>query len=240
MEIATDALRLDDQKGKGQAEINLLGIATRADGSVGARFSDTLKLDRESQPELDKLKQPPLHYEKEFKIVPGQYDFVLTFGQSAASFGRIQMPLYVEPWPREELSLSSIVLSRETHAAADLGLVSSLLDRTPLVAQGMQFVPFGSNQFTRSDEGFFYIQLYDPDPGRVTLRVRVLDRNSGEPRWDSGVTKLPIASGETQLSIPAAASLRLGSLGTGSYRLEVAATSSTGAEIHRTADFEIK
>jgi hypothetical protein len=38
-------------KGKQHSELNILGIAYRKDGSVGARFSDTVKVDFETKRE---------------------------------------------------------------------------------------------------------------------------------------------------------------------------------------------
>ncbi len=247
MEMSLGAMKFENQKGKLHAEVNLLGIASTPDGGVGARFSDTIKFDFDTQAEVDKWKELPVHYEKEFKIAPGAYSIAVTFGAGgvdfgkASGFGKIQAPLTVEPWNGAELALSSVALSREIHPAADLGLISSLVeDRTPLIADGTQFVPFGSNQFAKSDTGSFYLEVYAPDPASVTVRVRVLDRKSGEPKWDSGVTKLPLASSAGKLSIPAGASLRLNTLAAGPYRLEITASDSAGKPVTRTVDFEVK
>jgi VWFA-related protein len=247
MEIAPNGLKFENQRGKLHAEVNLLGTATAPDGSVGARFSDTLKLDFDNQAEVDKFKQTPVHYEKQFRIAPGKYNFAVTFESDGTSFGKIpdfgkiEVPLAVDPWNTGELTLSSVALSRETHSAADLGLVSSLVeDRTPLIAEGAQFVPSGSSQFARSELGFFYLEFYDPDPASVRVRVRVLDRRTEEPKWDSGVTTLPLSSNAGKPSIPAGASLRLSSLATGPYELEVTAFDSTRKQVKRTADFEVK
>ena len=219
MEIAPDVAG-------SHTEINLLGIATATDGSAGARFSDTLK-------------DAPLHYEKDFKIAPGKYSFALAFGSGGASFGKLEASLDVEPWNPSELAISSVALSRETHPAGDLGLIASLVqDRTPLTAEGSQYVPFGSSQFAKSDMGFFYLEIHDPDPASVRVRVRVTDRKSGEQKWDSGQTVLPVPSG-AKAWIPAGASLRLNTLGPGSYQLEIAASDSAGKQVKRTADFEV-
>ena len=240
MEIAPDTLKFETRQGKLHAEINLLGIASTSDGSVGARFSDTLKLDFDNQAEFEKVKGTPVHYEKEFKITPGKYSFALAFGTSSA-IGKIETPLDIEPWDTGELGLSSVALSRETHPAADLGLVSSLVqDRTPLIAEGTQFVPSGSSQFAKSDSGFFYLEFYGPNPASLTVQVRVLDRKTGDPKWDSGVTKLPVPSNGGKTSIPAAAPLPLRSLAAGAYRLEITASDSAGKQVKRTEDFEVK
>jgi VWFA-related protein len=228
MEIPGGLLKLGGQKGNSRAELNLLGIATAAEGDVAARFSDTLKLDF-GNPET------PVHYEKEFKIAPGQYRFTLTFESGGAGFGKIEAPLSIDPWNAGDLALSGLAFSRETHPAADVGLVSSLMgDRTPLIAGDTQFVPSASNRFARSETGFFYVEIYDPNPAAATLRVRVLDRKTGEPRWDSGVTEAP-----GKLRMPIGAKLPLSSLAAGTYRLEITASDS-GKQVNRSAEFEVK
>jgi hypothetical protein len=231
MEIPGGLLKLGGQKGNSRAELNLLGIATAADGDVAARFSDTLKLDFDNS-------DTPVHYEKEFKVAPGQYRFALTFESGGAGFGKIEGPLNVDPWNAGEVALSGVAFSRETHPAADVGLVSSLMgDRTPLIAGGVQFVPSASNRFARSETGFFYVEIYDAGPGELTLRARVLARETGELKWDSGAMH-PLGL-PNMPRIPVGTKLPLGSLAAGTYRLEITASDS-GKQVNRTAEFEVK
>jgi VWFA-related protein len=233
MEIAADGLKFQNQKGKLHAEVDLLGIASTPDGSVGARFSDAVKFDFENQAEIDKLKGKRFHYEKEFKIAPGQYRFAMAFSSGGQSFGKLEVPLDVEPRKAGELALSSLVLSKETHPSADLGLSPgvSLGDRTPLVAQGVQVIPAGSNQFVKSEQAFFYFEVYDPNPASVTAQVRILDRKTAAPKWDSGLSKLSVPQQGGNLPI--------GSLAPGSYQLEVTASDTSGKQVKGTADFEV-
>jgi VWFA-related protein len=241
MEIAPDALKFENEKGRLHAEINLLGIATTAEGGVGARFSDVLKLDFDNQAQIEKLKVTPLHYEKEFKIAPGEYRFTLAFSSGGASFGKLEGPLAVEPRKAGELALSSVALSREAHPAADLGLASSLIeDRTPLTADGVQVVPSGSGQFTKSEAAFFYFEVYDPNPASVGVQVRVLDRKTGEPKTNSASMKLDLAKSSSNSAIPSGSRLPIDSLAAGAYQLEVMAIDSAGQQVKRTANFEIK
>jgi hypothetical protein len=236
MEIAPDALKFQNQKGKLHAEIDLLGIASAADGSVGARFSDAVKFDFETQAGIEKLKGKPLHYEKEFKIAPGQYRFTMAFSSGGQNFGKLEAPLDVEPWKAGELTLSGVVLSKEARpAVADLGLglgVSLAGDRTPLVAQGVQVIPAGSSQFLKSEQAFFYFEVYDANPASVTAQVRILDRATGAPKWDPAPLKLTVPQQGGNLPVS--------SLAPGSYQLEVTATGSSGQKVKRTANFEVK
>jgi VWFA-related protein len=233
MEIATEALKFQNQKGKLHAEMDLLGIAATPDGSVGARFSDTVKLDL-TQAEIDKTKGKSLHYEKAFKIAPGQYRLTMAFSSGGQTFGKLEAPLDVEPRKAGELALSSLALGREARPAADLGLGLgvSIGDQTPLVAQGMQVIPAGSSQFMKSEQAFYYFEVYDSNPASVTAQVRIVDRPAGAPKWDSGMLKLIVPQQGGNLPIS--------SLAPGKYQLEVTASDSSGKEVKRTADFEVQ
>jgi VWFA-related protein len=235
MEIAPDSLKFENQKGKLHAEISLLGIASTADGTVGARFSDALKMDFDNQAQMEKWKTRPLHYEKEFKIAPGVYSFTLVFSSGGANFGKVALPLAVDPRKAGELALSSLVISNELHPATDLGLgldVGLMGDRTALITDGMQVVPSGSNQLNRSEPAFFYLEAYEQNVESMVVRARVLDRKTNEPKWDSGVFKM---SGPHQ-----GGAIPINTLAPGTYQLEVIVGNPGDKQIKRTADLEIK
>ncbi len=238
MEIEAEKLKFENRKGKPHAELNFLGVATGADGQVHARFSDTLKLDFDDPSQVENLKGKSLHYEKDFKIAPGQYTLTVTFSQGQASFGKLTSPLNIEPFAGN-LGLSSLVLSRETHPAADLGLAPTLEGRTPLVTQGMQVIPSGAWNFSKSEPAFFYFELYGPEAAMARVRVRVLDRKTGEQKWDGGSSNVSAPDNAGKSSISAGAKLPLDSLAPGAYQLEVAAQDSSGHEIKRSADFTV-
>jgi VWFA-related protein len=239
MEIQADNLKFENQKGKLHGEINFLGIATSADGDVHARFSDALKLDFDNPYEVENLKGKSLHYEKEFKIAPGQFTLTVTFSQSENDFGKVQAPLVVDPWAGD-FGLSALALSRETHPADDLGLAPTLEGRTPLVAQGSQVVPAGSWDFAKSEPAFVYFEIYGSEAPAARVRMRILDRKSGEQKWDGGFVNAPAQSNAGKNAVSAGAKLPVDSLAPAAYRLEVTAADSTGKQLKRTADFEIR
>jgi VWFA-related protein len=235
MEIPPEALKFENQKGRFHAEINLLGIASASDGGAAARFSDALKFDFDNQAQVDKLKARPVHYEKEFKIAPGQYKFTMVIGSGGANFGKLEMPLAVDPWKPEDLMLSALVLSREVHPAADvdLGLAGALAgDHTPLTTDEVQVIPSGSNQLLKAEPAYFYFEINLPNATPVGGHVRVLDRKTGEAKWDSG--RISFSSPHQGGNLP------LDSLAPGSYQLEVAAGDYVDKQVKRLADFEIK
>jgi len=238
MEIEAEKLKFDNRKGKPHAELNFLGTATGADGQVHARFSDTLKLDFDDPSQVENLKGKSLHYEKEFKIAPGQYTLTVAFSQAEAGFGKLTAPLDIEPWTGG-LGLSALVLSRETHPAADLGLAPTLEGRTPLVTEGMQVIPSGAWNFSKSEPAFFYFELYGPEAAMARVHVRILDRKTGEQKWDGGSSSVSAPDNAGKSFIPAGAKLPLDSLSPGAYQLEVVAADSSGRQIKRTADFTV-
>src|SRR5581483_3562126 len=68
MEIATDKIKFEKQKGKYHATVNVLGLANLPDGSVGARFSDALKLEFDEKKEMEAFQGHPMHYENQFDV----------------------------------------------------------------------------------------------------------------------------------------------------------------------------
>ncbi len=196
----------------GAGKLDLLGIASTAEGAVAARFSDSVDAGG--------------HYEKEFKIAPGQYTFTM-----AMSAGKLEAPLVIEPRQAGELAMSGIAFSREVHPAAEVGLGAAGLveDRTPLIADDFQLIPTGSNRFVKADKAFFYFEVYAADPTAVRVSVRVLSH--GTAAWESGSMKLG--------GPHAGSRLPLETLSEGSYDLELTATDPTGKQVTRTAPFVI-
>jgi hypothetical protein len=89
--------------------------------------------------------------------------------------------------------MSSVALSKEVRKASDLGTgLDALLleDRVPLIADGMQLVPYGSNHFKKTDLAAFYMELVraaagdrrSETPPVVAFELRVLDGKTGEQK----------------------------------------------------------
>jgi hypothetical protein len=251
MEIPSDSLKFQKQKGKLHAAVDILGIATSADGTIGARFSDTLKLDYDDQREVDSLKLKPLHYENQFDVASGAYTLKLVFSAGGDGFGKLEMPLVVGTYQPNEFSMSGVALSKESHPATDLRLdVDALLvdDQTPLIANGKRVVPYGSNRFQKTDPAGFYFEIYEPllasaEPDKrpeVGVQIRMLDSKTLQPKSDSGVLKLNTQTANASGMLPVSVTMGLTDLGTGSYLLEVKAVDSAGNTVRRVAPFEVE
>jgi VWFA-related protein len=251
LEIATGDLKFEKQKGKFHSAVNVLGLAYLPDGSVGARFSDTVNLDFEDKKQAEAFKEKPMHYESQFDVASGKYNLKVVYASAGESFGKIEMPLVVEPYDAKQFSMSGLALSKEARPAADLGTsLDTLLleDRVPLIAQGMQLVPAGSYHFKKTDSALFYLEIYEPllanselkTPPVVAFQLRILDK-AGQQKEDTGLLRVDTPSkGTGDPMLPVAGRIPTASLTPGSYVLEIKARDDAGKEFQRSANFEIE
>jgi VWFA-related protein len=256
MEIPADVLKFEKQKGKFQAEMNVLGIAYNADGSVGARFSDTVKREFDDRKQVEAFQQAPFHYENEFEVASGQYNLKVVFsgaagdGKSGASFGKIETPLNIDPWA-SQFGLSGLALSKQIRqqAAMAQGLDASLIeDRVPLVSEGVQVIPFGSNKFSKSGPVLFFAEIYEPllqnaDPNnkpQVAIQIRILDRKTKDQKFSTGLLRLEFADKGDNPTIPIAEKVPVDSIGAGQYTVELMVRDTAGKLATRTADFDLE
>ncbi|MGH9591970.1 MAG: hypothetical protein ACRD5L_02685, partial [Bryobacteraceae bacterium] len=200
-----------------------------------------LKLDFTDQKQIDDLKQKPLHYENKFDIASGQYNLKVVFTSGGESFGKLEMPLVIEPYDKT-FNLSGLALSKEFRAASDVSLDLDALvdDRTRLVANGFRIIPYGASRFKRTDPAIFYAEIYEPGDVSAGLRIRILDRQTGDSKSDSGPMKVDLQKIEGSGAAPLALRIPIAKLAAGSYVLEVQAVSTAGKVVKRTADFEIE
>jgi len=253
MEIPGNSVKFEKEKGKQHAEINVLGIAYKPDGSVGARFSDKVDLDLDGKKEVQEFQKTTFHYENQFDVASGQYNLKVAFSSSGESFGKLEAPLVVEPYDGKQFTLSGVALSHDVRRVTDMasGLDDVLLaDRTPLVVQGMQVVPTGGTHFTKTDNAVIYVEIYEPlmtadnaaNPLKVGLMYVVVDRKSGEKKVDdSGLINLEASAKPGNPVIPLGIRIPMDKLPPGSYRAEIKAVDSAGNKTQqRTAEFEVE
>ena len=184
-------------KGKFRSSLNVVGIAYLPDGAVKGRFSDSVKLEFDDKKDADTFSAKPFHYEKQFKMAPGAYDFKLVFSSSANHFGRLDMPLTIEPWDPAKFALSALALSRNVRPAKEPGALDleAPEDSVPLTADGAQITPTGSNRFRKSEKLYVYAEVYEPalaENPAVGLRMELLDPKTGAVKTDLGIMRLKL------------------------------------------------
>lgn len=250
MDIATDTIKVEKQKGKLGATIDVLGIAYRPDGSIGARFSDSVKLEFADKKEAEALKQRPLHYENEFDIASGEYTLKVAFNTSGENFGKVEAPLKVEAYDPTKFSISGLAFSKEIRPASGIGLsLGATLpgEHTPLVSGDVQLLPAGTSRFHKGETAAFYFEVYEPllagvpsTPPTVGVQIRILDRKTGEQQLDTGLMRVDLSKMQVAPVIPVADRLPIDKLVAGSYVLELNALDTANQSFKRTAEFEVE
>ncbi len=248
MELPTSALKFEKEKGKQHASVNVLGIAYKADGSVAARFSDTVDLELDNK-QVEELARKPYRYNKQFLIASGDYTLKVVFSSDAAVFGNAQGHLKVDRFEDGQFSLSSLALSTESiDLVKDPARLSEALldDRLPLVYDSMEIVPSISNRFKKSDPPVLYAEIYQPtvlsgDPPTLMVQYQVLDRATGAVKLDTGIFKPNISAKSGSPVVPVGLRIRSDKLEPGAYRLVFRASDSAGHNApERSTDFDVE
>ncbi len=245
IDIPSADVKFEKVKGKFHAEINVLGIIARPNAEVAARFSDAVKLDFDNKKDVEKFQEKPYRYDNQFDVASGKYTFKLVFNSGGESFGKLETPLDIEPYDGKHFAMSSLVLSPEVHPTSeDATLDTTLLEgHSPLVAGNRRFTPAGSNRFLAGQNPGIYLEIYEPllqdsDP-ELAIVLRVLDRNTGAPKVDSGFVSVTKFVQKGSPTVPVGLKLPLASVTPGAYRLEIRAVDSKNREAVRTADFDV-
>ncbi|HEX4004431.1 MAG TPA: VWA domain-containing protein [Candidatus Acidoferrales bacterium] len=236
MEIPSSSVQFSKDKGKYHADINVLGIAYRPDGSVGARFSDQLTYDFEKDEWKDFLKSP-MHYENQFPIAPGKYRLTVVLSGGGQDFGKYEEPLAIDPYDGKTFSLSAIALSNKIEPESGMGgeIEADLLaDRTPLIVGGVQVVPSGSNRFKKTDSVALYAQVYEPrlaepDPPAIRIAFRVVDLKTGKQVFQAQNIDPAASIQKGNPVVPVGLKVPVSDIPPGDYRLDLQAYDTTGS-----------
>lgn len=247
MEIPADTVQFNKDKGKYHANLNVLGIAYRSDGTVGARFSDTVNLDLEKD-DWKEFTKTPYRYENQFDAIPGTYKLTVVLSAGGDAFGKFETPLQIDAYDGKQFSLGGVALTNSAQRLGDIptSLDSALLeDRTPLVVQGMQITPSGSNRFKRDENVVLYSEIYAPliasaNPPRVGLGYRIFDRATNKEVFFTGVLPADNFIQKGSPVVPIGLKVSVKDLAPGSYRLTLQAADAAGNKApNRNVDFDI-
>jgi VWFA-related protein len=247
MEIPADAVHFNKEKGKYSANLNVLGIAYRADGSVGARFSDTVNLNLEKD-EWKQFTQNPYHYENQFDATPGTYKLTVVLSAGGDAFGKFETPLQIDAYDGKHFSLGSVALTDSVLKLGDIptSLDSALLeDRTPLVVQGLQILPSATNRFKRDENVVVYSEIYEPlltsdSPPKIGMGYRILDRATKKEVMFTGVVAADAFIKKGNPVVPVGLKVNVKDLNPGAYSLVLQAVDGAGNKApNRTVDFDV-
>ena len=219
-------------------QIEVVGIASRPDGTEAARFADTVHIDKDDRQHADAFTRDTWHYEHPFTVAAGTFTFRLTIGAGPTATGKLELPLVIEPRGSAAFAIGGIAFSTEARPA------SGPLPSGSLVAGGKVFAPAAVARFGAQDRAYFYTEIYEP-PGKnaaaLTGQIRILNLSNGSVPQDTGMAGMAGFVQPGNPVVPFATALPLAHLAPGSYRLEIRAGHTTDAEIAtRTADFEVR
>ena len=93
--------------------MSVLGIAYRLNGSIAARFSDTVKMDFDEKKEVKDLARQPFDYQNTFKIAPGSYTLKIVLSAGGEKFGKYEVPFYVQPFTGRIVNLAGPALGEK-------------------------------------------------------------------------------------------------------------------------------
>ena len=248
MDIPPDAFHFDKEKGKYAGNLNIVGIAYKPDGTVGARFSDQVKLDMEKD-EWKRFEKTPYHYSNQFDAAPGSYNLTIVLSTGGDSFGKLQEPLKIDPYDGKQFSMSAAVITNETQPVSALAgsadLDAALLeDRTPLVAKGVQFMPLAENHFKQSDKVAVYSELYEPllaseNPPQVVVGYKIFDASNKEVFFTGNVSAAEFIQKGNPV-IPIGLKVPVKDLAPARYRLVMLAIDGAGRVApQRSVEFEV-
>jgi VWFA-related protein len=247
MEIPASTFKFEKVKGKQHTEVNILGVATKPDGTVGAKFSDTIKRDFDSKEEVTEFTRQPMHYENQFEIASGQYRMKVVFSAGGENFGKLEKPLVVDPYDGKQFSVSGLALSHVRMSMEDSSGLDAVLvdDRVPLVSKGIQFIPTGFYRFKQAETPGLYLEIYDPlliaeTPPKLFVHLKIVDRKTGEVKMDSGPVSVDGYIRQGSAAVPIGLQLPLASLAPGSYRVDLDGLDSANNLKSRSAEFEIE
>jgi VWFA-related protein len=167
-------------------DLNIMGAAYAEDGSIAARFSQTLPLsfDKEQEPEFRK---EGLTYRNYFKLRPGKYHLKLAVSDESNNLGAAEQFLEVPAFPDHGLAGSSIVIAEQTSRPPDLirNLQTQLLDESdPLLCAGVQIEPNAENMLRAGSSIPIMFRLYNlhgsPDQSDLGVKITLIDETGKE------------------------------------------------------------
>jgi len=247
MEIPSNTVQFNKDKGKYHASLNVLGIAYKPDGSIGAKFSDTVNLDLEKD-EVKEFTKQPYFYQNQFDAGSGDYKLTVVVSSGGDAFGKYESQLKIDPYDGKQFSLGGVVLTNSMQRLSDIptSLDSVLLeDRTPLVVKGMQMNPSATNRFKKTDNVAVYTEVYEPlltsaNPPQVAAGYTILDRASGNKVFTTGAVRLDDFIQKGSPMVPVGLNVKLKDIAPGGYRLVVMAVDGAGNHAtNRVINFDV-
>jgi VWFA-related protein len=159
-----------------KATLDIMGQVKNAQGIPVGNVRDTVKLALDQSQEV---KRKNIQYSTGFTLAPGKYHlkFVVRENQSG-NLGSFETDIQVPDWKKVPLKLSSVVLASQRTPNTAKNAVS------PLVREGLEWVPNVAHVFRQDQHLYFLYEIYDPTKEKDAPKPAAspgLSRREGEP-----------------------------------------------------------
>jgi hypothetical protein len=189
--IRAEKMTFKKDAGQMCANLNIMGAAYAEDGTIAARFSETLPLCIEKEKE-SQFRQRGLSYRNYFILRPGKYRVKLAVSDESNNLGSMEQFMEVPLLPEQGLGAGSLVVAEQTSRLPDLiqHIQAQMLDQTDLlIFLGAQIEPSAENRISFNSGVFVLFRLYglsgDPNQWNLTARAKLLDKNGNATVLDS-------------------------------------------------------
>jgi hypothetical protein len=245
---------------KDHPAIHVFGVVYKTDGEVAARFGDSYAcpLEDYSQSLLAGLADAeystrswsiPSRFNTQVELRPGNYD-VHVVVSDGHKFGQTRVPLRVESINNQALGISDIalngILRDESWLLRDAAMVSPApLEPSPLVSEHAQFIPVAGAQLPKKSFLPLYFEIYEPSladrSAEISFLMKITNLIDGTVVMNNGPTSASQFVTPGNVVVPIALNVDTEKLPSGSYKIEVQASDSTGRTTEwRMAKFEIQ
>ncbi|PYV89500.1 MAG: hypothetical protein DMG05_13370 [Acidobacteria bacterium] len=161
--IKRGTLELKKKGGQLANAVDIMGVAYAEDGSVAARFSETLNIAVDKDKE-EAFRNQDISYRNYLKLRPGKYQVKVAMADEKGKVGTAEQTLAVPPMSASGLAASSLVVSQQLAQLPELiqNLQARLLDETdPLIYKGFQISMAVENQINRQYPMAIFYKLYN-------------------------------------------------------------------------------
>jgi hypothetical protein len=216
-------------------ELRIMGVVYGEDGSIAARFSETLPVSFEKEKEAE-FRKRDLAYRNYFSVRPGKYRLKLAVSDESGNLGSMERLLEIPVLPERGFAGSSLLVAEQASPLPDLisNLQSQMLDESnPLLYAGFQIEPSVENKMPANATLPVMFRLYNlpgtPDQWSLTAKARMIDEKGKE--YSLGTIPLKnmmSVAGNAEAAV--ALSLPFKDVPPGKYRLIIEASEAASAE----------
>jgi VWFA-related protein len=167
-------------------DLSIMGVAYAEDGSVAARFSQTLPIAFDKEKETE-FRKEDFAYRNYLKLRPGKYHLKFAVSDESNHLGSVEQPLEVPPFPERGLAASSLVLVGRSSPLPELirNLQTQLLDESdPLTYSDMQIEPSLENRAPAGSAVPVLFRIYNlpggSGPWELSARAKLVDGKGRE------------------------------------------------------------